>query len=109
MPTGNFMLGDFSTSFRCARNDRAAWDRWHSLLQETVCEGFPILRWDNDIHGGRKLFAKGFLFGVGGDGIHGDRKLFAKGFLYGMRRMAFIATGNYLRKVSYSAWDKWYS
>ena len=83
------MLGDFSTSLRCARNDRAAWDRWHSLLQETVCEGFPILRWDNDIHGGRKLFAKGFLFGVGS--------------------MVYMETGNYSRKVSYTAWGVWYT
>ena len=86
---GNYLPGDFSTPLRCARNDRAAWDRWHSLLQETVCEGFPILRWDNDIHGGRKLFAKGFLFGV--------------------RKMVCIVAGNCLRKVSYTAWGEWYT
>ena len=70
--------------------------------------------WDDGIHSDRKLFEKGFLFGVGGvvyiatgnysrrvsytawdDGIHSDRKLFTKGFLYGMRRMLSIVTGNF--------------
>ncbi len=37
------------------------------------------------------------------DGIHSDRKLFAKGFLSGVGQMGFIAEENYLRKVSYSA------
>ena len=49
--------------------------------------------WDDGIHGDRKLFAKGFLFGVGS--MVYDRKLCAKGFLYGMRRMLFIETGNF--------------
>ena len=31
------------------------------------------------------------------------RKLFAKGFLHGMTRKLPIATGNYMRKVSYTA------
>ena len=40
----------------------------------------------------------------GKNDIHADRKLVAKGFLYGVGGIAFIATGNCLRKVSYSAW-----
>ena len=39
-------------------------------------------------------------------GIHSDRKLFADGFLSGMGQWYIIATGNYLRMVFYSAWDK---
>ena len=33
-----------------------------------------------------------------------DRKLVAKGFLFGMATLCFIATGNFLRRVSYSTW-----
>ena len=60
-----------------------AWEGWCSKRQETVCERFPVRRGTDGVHSGGKLFAKGFLFGVG--------------------RMVYIATGNYLRKVSYSA------
>ena len=38
-------------------------------------------------------------------GIHSDRKLFANGFLSGMGRLHIIATGNYSRMGSYSAWE----
>ena len=62
-----------------------AWGVWYTWRQETIREGFPVRR--------RKK------------GIHADRKLFAKGFLYGVGRIAFIATGNWWRKVSYTAWD----
>ena len=70
--------------------------------------------WEYGIHSDRKLFAYGFLYGVGrmvyiatgnclrkvsytawDDGIHSDRKLVAKGFLFGVRRMVYIATGNW--------------
>ena len=54
-------------------------------------------------HDGRKLFAKGFLSGVVPMAFHSSRKLFANGFLFGMKPMRFIAAGNCLRKVSYSA------
>ena len=33
-----------------------------------------------------------------------DRKLFANSFLFGMTLWCFLLTGNYLLKVSYSAW-----
>ncbi len=33
-----------------------------------------------------------------------DRKLVAKGFLFDMATLCFIATGNFLRRVSYSTW-----
>ena len=36
-----------------------------SSRQETVCERFPIRRDSYVIHDGRKLFAKGFLSGMG--------------------------------------------
>ena len=79
MPTGNCMR----------RVSCPAWDGLHSWRQETICERFPIRREKNGIHSDRKLFAKGFLFGVGS--------------------MVYIVTGNYLRKVSYTAWDGLYS
>ena len=37
---------------------------------------------------------------------HGGRKLFANGFLLDVGQWGFIATGNCLRIVSYSTWDK---
>ena len=53
----------------------------------------------------RKLFAKGFLFGMGRLCKHSGRKLFAYSFLSDMERLRIIETGNCLRKVSYSAWN----
>ena len=38
--------------------------------------------------------------------FHTDRKLFAQGFLFGLGQMCFIPTGNYLRMVSYPAWRR---
>ena len=73
LPTGN-----------CLRI--VSYSTWHhcvSYRQETVRERFPI-----------RLDAIVFLTG---------KKLFAKGFLFGMTLLCFIATGNYLRRVSYSA------
>ena len=55
-------------------------EEWHTQRQETVCEKFPIRRGENDIHSARKLFAKGFLHGMG--------------------RVVYIVTGNYSRRVS---------
>ena len=98
--TGNFFAGRFLDS---ARNDmgdmatlcflpagkylrRVSCSTWHycvSLLQETVCEGFPIRR-------GATVFQC-------------DRKLFADSFLLDMALLCFLPTGNYLRMVSYSA------
>ena len=66
---------------------RVSYSSWHhcvSCRQETVREGFPI-----------RLDAIVFLTG---------RKLFAKGFLFSMTLLCFIATGNYLRRVSCSTW-----
>ena len=123
----------------------SAWDRCVSYRQETICKGFPI-RLETDVfHTGRKLFAYGFLFGLapwhfiptgnylrmvsysawdgcvsyrqetirvwfpiqlGTDVFHTDRKLFAQGFLSGLILLCFISTGNCLRMVSYSAWDR---
>ncbi len=37
------------------------------------------------------------------DGIHSDRKLFAKGFLSGVGIMIFMEAGNCLQRVSYTA------
>ena len=45
----------------------------------------------------------------GKNDIHAYRKLVAKGFLHGMRMMESMTAGNYLRKVSYSAWGVWYT
>ena len=64
----------------------SAWDRCVSYRQETGSVWFPIR--------------------LGTAVFHTDRKLFAKGFLFGLRQMCFIPTGNWLRMVSYSAWGR---
>ncbi len=63
-----------------------AWRCCASYRQETVCVGFPTRH-------GINVF-------------HTDRKLFAYGFLFGFALLRFIPTGNCLRRVSYSAWDR---
>ena len=63
----------------------SAWDRCVSYRQETACVWFPIR--------------------LGTAVFHTDRKLFAQGFLFSLGRMCFIPTGNWLRRVSYPAWD----
>jgi len=62
----------------------SAWLHGVSCPQETVGERFPV-RLDSTV----------FLT---------DRKLFAKGFLFGLIPQCFLSTGNCLRRVSYSAW-----
>jgi len=62
-----------------------AWDGCVSYRQGTVCVWFPIR--------------------LGTDVFHTDRKLFAKGFLSDLALLCFISVRNYLRMVSYSAWD----
>ena len=57
-------------------------------------------------HRGRKLFAYSFPSGMGRLRIYRDRKLFANGFLLDVGQWGFIETGNCLRMVSYSTWDK---
>ena len=42
----------------------SAWDDCDSLRQETVCEKFLIRHVTIAYNRGRKLFAKGFLFGM---------------------------------------------
>ena len=76
IPTGNYLR---MVSY-------SAWGRCASYRQATVCVWFPIQ--------------------LGTDVFHTDRKLFAKGFLFGLRQMCFIPAGNCLRMVSYSAWDR---
>ena len=63
-----------------------SWGRCFSLRQETIRKRFPARHGTAVFHTGRKLFAKGFLFGMG--------------------QRHFISIGNYLRRVSYSAWDR---
>ena len=135
IPTGNYLR---MVSY-------SAWGRCASYRQATVCVWFPIQLGTDVFHTDRKLFAKGFLFGLrqmcfipagnclrmvsysawdrcvsyrqetvcagfpirlGTDVFHTDRKLFAKGFLFSLGQMCFIPTGNCLRRVSYSAWDR---
>ena len=62
----------------------SAWLHGVSCPQETVRERFPV-RLDSTV----------FLT---------DRKLFAKGFLFGLAPWCFLPTGNCSRRVSYSAW-----
>ena len=61
-----------------------AWLHCVSCRQETFREWFPIRH--------------------GTIAFHTDRKLFANGFLSGMTPLCFIATGNFLRIVSYPTW-----
>lgn len=51
--------------------------------QETVCEKF-LIQHETEV-------------------FYRDRKPFAKGFLFGMGQKCFKASGNYMRKVSYTA------
>ena len=67
----------------------SAWYQCVSYRQETICVWFPIRLGTSAFHIGRKLFAYGFLSGLG--------------------QMSFVSTGNYLRRVSYSAWDRCFS
>ena len=76
-----FSPGDFSTPLEMTWE---AWQHCVSCRQETVCEGFPV-RHDTTV-------------------FHRDRKLFAKGFLFGLTPLCFLPAGNYLRKVSWSSW-----
>ena len=76
----------FISAGNCLR--MVSYSTWHqcvSYRQETVCEGFPIRH--------------------GTDVFHISRKLFAYGFLSGLGQMRFIPTGNYSRMVSCPAWD----
>ncbi len=52
--------------------------------QETVCKKFLIRHVTIAYNRGRKLFANGFLFGMGRLCKHSGRKLFAKSFLFVM-------------------------
>jgi hypothetical protein len=64
----------------------SAWDRCISYRQETIRVWFPTRH-------GINVF-------------HTDRKLFAYGFLSGLGQMYFIPTGNCLRRISYPAWRR---
>ena len=75
IPTGNCLR----------RVSYSAWDGCVSYRQETIRVWFPI-----------RLGTAAFYI---------DRKLFAKGFLFGLGQMCFIPTGNYSRMVSCPAWD----
>ena len=46
---------------------------------------------------------KSFLLRQEAEMFRRGRKLFVKGFLYGMGQKCFKAAGNYMRKVSYMA------
>ena len=46
---------------------------------------------------------KSFLLRQEAEMFRRGRKLYAKGFLHGMGQKCFIAVGNYMRKVSYTA------
>ena len=121
----------FLPAGNCSRRvSHSAWLHGVSSPQETVGERFPI-RLDSTVFlTDRKLFAKGFPFGLApwcclptgncspGDfstplemtgGLDSmvfltDRKLFAKGFLSALIPQCFLPTGNCSRIVSYSAW-----
>ena len=45
-----------------------------------------------------------FLVQHGADVLHLSRKLFANGFLFGMGLVCFNSIGNYLRMISCPAW-----
>ena len=77
-------IGDFSTPLRCARNDSGTWRRCESYRWETVCGRFPVRR--------------------GVTAFHLSKKLLVNSFLSGMETLCLNSIGNYLRKVSCSAW-----
>ena len=62
----------------------SAWHHCVSYRQETICERFPTRHGTTVFLAGKKLSAEGFLFGIA--------------------TLCFIATGNYLRRVSCSSW-----
>ena len=49
---------------------------------------------------------KSFLLRQEAEMFQRGRKLYAKSFLYSMKQRCFIVTGNCLRRVSYTAWDR---
>ena len=49
---------------------------------------------------------KSFLLRQEAEIFRRGRKLYAKSFLYSMKQKCFIVTGNCLRRVSYSAWER---
>ena len=49
---------------------------------------------------------KSFLLRQEAEMFYSGGKQFVKSFLFGMGQKCFIAAGNYLRRVSYSAWDR---
>ena len=84
----SFLFGMGQKCFKAAGNymrkvSYTAWDRSVSKRQETIREGFPIRHDTKAVLSGRKLFAKGFLHGMG--------------------QKCFKAAGNYTRRVSYTA------
>ena len=110
-------LWRFTPTGNCSR--RVSYPTWHrcvSYRQETIRVGFPIRLDTMAFHTGRELsgeeisrlrFASLEMTGRRGTNVfHTDRKLFAKGFPLDMASMCFMTTGNCLRMVSYSAWDR---
>ena len=89
-----------------------SYSTWHhcvSCRQETVRERFPIRRYAIVFLTGRKLFAKGFLFGIATLCFIATGNFFAGRFLDsarndmgGMATLCFLPTGNFLRRVSWS-------
>ena len=62
--------------------------------------------WDNGKSSWQETISEWFLIRHGVIAYHSDRKLLAYGFLFDVGQRGFIATGNCLRMVSYSTWDK---
>ena len=123
-----FSPGDFSTPLEMT------WEAWHhcvSCQQKTVREGFPIRLDAIVFQCGRKLFAKGFLFGMAPlcflpagnffagrflDSARNDMGGMAplcflptencsrRVFLFDMTLLCFFPAGNCLLRVSYSTW-----
>jgi hypothetical protein len=77
-------VGNYSRMVSCP-----TWRQCVSYRQETIRVWFPVR--------------------LGTDVFHISRKLFAYGFLFGLGQMCFIPTGNCLRMISYSAWDRCFS
>ena len=91
--------GNYSRKVSCP-----TWHHSISYRQETFCEGFPI-RLDSMLFlTPQETVRERFPVRLDSTVFLTHRKLFAKGFLFGLAPWCFLHTGNCSPIVSYSAW-----
>ena len=79
--------------------------QWWSIAAENYTRKVSYTAWDSGGAWRQETIREGFLVRREAAAEHGGRKLLAKGFLFGMKQWWSIAAENYTRKVSYTAWD----